>query len=329
LGASMWRLARCCLALLRGSSGGGGSLRGRAILLGAAIAAVGLALGGGSASGEATEYSAYDDPEKPAISVILSEEQSVEEFKEKFGLSDAQVEEALGAVRAENEALARAYAESERIVQANEALPADRVANKVAVSDYDEKIRAAIAKTKATIEALVPEDRRPDLRAWVDAKFVQEGQQASEDSAAPYQAASQRKVRCRVFATQYIGYTRYEVALPHKHLKQKFLNGNAYRVNLRRGDHRAKARVKEVGPWNIRDNYWQPRSRRDMWDNLPRCKPQAEAAYFKNHNGGEDQFGREVLNPAGVDLTPRVARRLGLDRYQNAWVYVRYTWARW
>jgi hypothetical protein len=66
-----------------------------------------------------------------------------------------------------------------------------------------------------------------------------------------------------------------------------------------------------------------------MWDNLPRCKPQAEAAYFKNHNGGEDQFGREVLNPAGVDLTPRVARRLGLDRYQNAWVYVRYTWARW
>jgi hypothetical protein len=298
-------------------------------LLGVSIAAVGLALGGGSASGEATEYSAYDDPEKPAISVILSEEPNVEEFKEKFGLSDAQVEEALGAVRAENEALARAYAESERIVQANETLPADRVASKIAVSDYDEKVRAAIAKTKATIEALVPEDRRLELKAWVDAKFVQEGQKFSEESSATFQAASQRTVRCRVFATQYIGYTRHEVALPHKHLKQEYLNGSAYRVNLRRGDHRAKAQVKEVGPWNIRDNYWQPGKQRDMWSNLPRCKPQAEAAYFKNHNRGEDQFGREVLNPAGVDLTPRVARRLGLDRYQNAWVYVRYTWARW
>jgi hypothetical protein len=81
-------------------------------LLGASIASAGLALGGGSASVEATEYSAYDDPEKPAISVILSEEQNVEEFKQKFGLSDTQVEEGLDAVRAENEALARAYAES-------------------------------------------------------------------------------------------------------------------------------------------------------------------------------------------------------------------------
>ncbi len=51
--------------------------------------------------------------------------------------------------------------------------------------------------------------------------------------------------------------------------------------------------------------------------------PDAEAAYFDNYNHGEDQFGREVLNPAGVDLRLRVARRLGLGKYRNAWVYVR------
>jgi hypothetical protein len=65
-----------------------------------------------------------------------------------------------------------------------------------------------------------------------------------------------------------------------------------------------------------------------MWDDLPRCKPEAQAAYFNNYNGGRDQFGRKVLNPAGVDLTPRVARRLGLKKYQNAWIYVRYPWVR-
>jgi hypothetical protein len=324
LGASMWRLARRCLALLR-ESADGGSLRGGAILLGAAIAVAGLALAGGSASGEDTAYSAYDDPEKPAISVIFSEEQNVEEFQEKFDLGDAEVEEALDAVRAENEALARAYGQSEQIVEANEELPEDQVEKEIAASDYDEKVRAAIAETKAAIEALLPEDRRPELKTWVDAKFVQEGKEVSEESSATFEA-SRRGVRCRVFATQYIGYTRYEVALPHRILKSKHLRGTTYRVRLHRGDHRVKAPIKEVGPWNIRDNYWRTRKYRDMWKDLRRCTPEAEAAYFHNYNRGEDQFGREVLNPAGVDLTPRVARRLGLDRYQNAWVYVRYLW---
>jgi hypothetical protein len=27
-----------------------------------------------------------------------------------------------------------------------------------------------------------------------------------------------------------------------------------------------------------------------------------------------------------VDLTPRAAKRLGLRRFQNAWVWVRYPW---
>jgi hypothetical protein len=324
LRARLWCLARRCLAVVRGRARRG-SLDGGAILLGAAIAAAGLALAGGSASGEDTEYSAYGDPEKPAISVIFSEEQNIEEFKEEFGLGDAAIDEALDAVRAENEALARAYDQSEQIVEANEGLPADQVEGELAASDYDEKVRAAIAKTKATIEALIPEDRRPELKAWVDANFFQEGQKFSDDSSTLYRAAA-RGVRCRVFATQYIGYTRYEVALPHKILKKKYLNGNVFRVRIRRGDHRTRAPVKEVGPWNIRDNYWQSRRYRDMWDDLPRCKPEAQAAYFNNYNRGEDQFGREVLNPAGVDLTPRVARRLGLERYQNAWVYVRYPW---
>ena len=301
-------------------------LDGRSLSVGVALvlstAALGLTSLGGWAAAE--EYSAYSDPEKPALSLVLSEDQNVEEFQTEFALSDEEVEDALAAVRKENEALAREYAESEHIVESSEDLPEVEVKEKIAASDYDEEVEKAVAQTKSTVEGLLPEGRESDLKSWVDSQWQQKGVEFQASGDTTFEAASTRGVRCKVFATQYIGYTRYEVALPHK--KLKFDGG--FRVRLRRGAHHARAPVKEVGPWNIRDNYWQSRRYRDMWDDLPRCKPEAQAAYFNNYNGGRDQFGRKVLNPAGVDLTPRVARRLGLKKYQNAWIYVRYPWVR-
>jgi hypothetical protein len=294
------------------------------VALALSAAALGLAFVDGSAAVEAEGYSAYSDPEKPALSFILSEEQNIEEFQKEFALTDGEVEEVLAAVREENEALAREYAESEQIVEANEGLPDEEVKEEIAASDYDEEVKNAVAETKSTIEDLLPKERRSDLAPWVDSQWQQEGAEFQASGEKTFEAASTRGVRCKVFATQYIGYTRYEVALPHK--KLKFDGG--FRVRLRRGDHTVRAPVKEVGPWNTRDNYWQSRRYRDMWDDLPRCKPEAQAAYFNNYNRGRDQFGRKVLNPAGVDLTPRVARRLGLRKYQNAWIYVRYPWMR-
>jgi hypothetical protein len=85
-------------------------------------------------------------------------------------------------------------------------------------------------------------------------------------------------------------------------------------------------RVKEVGPWNTYDNYWMHNKHRTMYKRVPRCKPEAQVAYYQNFNRGKDEFGREVLNPAGVDLTPDVARSMGLEKHQNAWVYVRFPW---
>jgi len=308
-----WRWTGRCLRSFCGRH-----LRGALFLL-AAITGVGFALAGDTVPvGAQAEYSAYADLERPALSFALSKDENVREFQVKFGLGDAKVEEARAAVLRENEALAQASAESEQIVEANEGLPPEQIEEKIAASDYHEKVRAAIAQTKSTVEALLPEDRRPELGPWVDAKIAQEGQEAQEIQV----AGKGRGVVCRVYATQYNGYTRSEVALPHKSLKFK----GGYTVNIRRGNHGTKARVKEVGPWNLRDDYWQSRRKRDMWDNLRRCTPEAQAAYFDNYNRGKDQFGRRVLNPAGIDLTPRVASRLGLKRYENAWVYVRFPW---
>ena len=315
--------AKWCLSSVRDRDGW------RAPLGFLALTPVLILLAGDHIAVEAEVYSAYSDPKKPVIAVILSERQNVDEFKAHFGLTGGQVDAVLAAIRLENRILAQEYGESERVLAANKGLPKRELAKKIAASDYDEKVAAAVAGTKKKIEAIVPEDQSADLEGWVDEQWNQEVQAAStEDYSATsesYMVSSLSKgVRCKVFATQYIGYTEREVALPHRNLKL----GRQPRVRIWRvsGGPSVGPRVKEVGPWNTYDNYWVRNKDRTMYERVPRCKPQAQVAYYQNFNKGKDEFGRKVLNPAGVDLTPDVARSMGLKKYQNAWVWVRFPW---
>lgn len=287
------------------------------MVLGAVISLGCLVLAGGRAP--AQSYSAYSDPEKPAIAFILSQKGNAEEFQSEFALDDEEMNRILAAVQKENQTIARAYAESE--------------AQKMSASDYNERVREAIAETKSVIERLLPEDQIPHLKEWVDAKFARASQEAAESAAADVQvsASGSRSVRCKVYASYYYAYTRYEVALPHQRLK---FREHHRKVRLRpvANGHGAKAPVKEVGPWNKRDNYWQSRKDRDMWDNLPRCMPEAEAAYFHNYHRGRDDQGRIVRNPAGIDLTLAVAKRMEIKnrikRQGVVRVSVRYPWVK-
>ncbi|WP_116041723.1 hypothetical protein [Amycolatopsis palatopharyngis] len=83
------------------------------------------------------------------------------------------------------------------------------------------------------------------------------------------------------------------------------------------------APVWDVGPWNTKDDYWN--ADREMWTDLPQGKPQAQAAYQDGYNGGKDQFGRRVANPAGIDLADGTFWD-GLKLADNAWVNVTYEW---
>ena len=283
--------------------------------------------GGLAQAGDAggREYSAYADPEKPVISYLLSEDENIQDFRRTFDLDDRKMQRVLSLVRAENERLAKEYAESEEIVATNRALPDDEVSGKIAASDYDEAVSSAVEETKDGIAAFLADSER--LSAWVDERWRAEVAEAYEDGSGRVveSKGGRRALVCdRVFATQYDGYTRFEAALPHRALKF----GDRPEVPIMRGKKTIRPRIKEVGPWNIRDNYWRTGKKRDDWSDLPRCIPEARAAYYRNYNNGKDQFGRKVLNPAGVDLTPRAARGLGLDRYQNAWVAVRFPFAR-
>ncbi|MGC4895814.1 hypothetical protein [Micromonospora sp. DT31] len=85
------------------------------------------------------------------------------------------------------------------------------------------------------------------------------------------------------------------------------------------------APVWDVGPWNTRDDWWNPSSTRENWADLPRGRSEAQAAYQDNYNGGRDQFGRTVRNPAALDLADGTFWD-GLRLTDNTWVNVTLLW---
>jgi hypothetical protein len=116
------------------------------------------------------------------------------------------------------------------------------------------------------------------------------------------------------------------VALPSRRGLSGRRGGN-YSVRVCASNGRcAWAPVWDVGPWNTRDDYWNPPRLRQSWRDLPRGRPQAQAAYQGGYHGGRDQFGRPVKNPAGIDLADGMFWD-GLKLTGNSWVTVTYLWA--
>lgn len=87
----------------------------------------------------------------------------------------------------------------------------------------------------------------------------------------------------------------------------------------------AFAPVWDIGPWNTKDDYWNPSPERQMWKDLPMGRPQAAAAFENGHNGGRDQFGRRPSNPAGIDLGDGIFWDV-LGLRNNSVVRVDYLW---
>lgn len=59
------------------------------------------------------------------------------------------------------------------------------------------------------------------------------------------------------------------------------------------------APVYDIGPWNIRDDYWN--AERERYNDLPRGYPQDHAAYFDGHNKGRAEKGK-VSFPTAIDI---------------------------
>ena len=324
----------------RGGGSRGTVLRPLVLLLAAVVAGIAI-LGARSEAQDGTgalrKASAYDDPNRAIMSYLLSDVRNVEEFQRTFDLSDMEVEKVLARTRLENKSLAELYAESERIVGSKKGLSLIQKRRLISDFRYNEKMREIIDETKKDVTLALPENERNKLPGWVDEQWTEE----IRDHSAPTTEQTTRDARSapatfKVFATQYEGYTRFEMALPHR--KLKFAGGFSAVISCKPGDNGhprgvansqncngrlVRVPIKEVGPWNTYDNWWDSVARRSMWKDLPRGIPEAEAAFFDRYNGKKDEIGRIVGNPAGADLTPAAAARLGLTKYENAWITVR------
>jgi hypothetical protein len=80
--------------------------------------------------------------------------------------------------------------------------------------------------------------------------------------------------------------------------------------------------VWDVGPWNTRDDYWNPARR---YSDLPPGLPMAQAARQGGYNGGRDEFGRRIRLPNGIDIADGAFwDDLGMS--ESDWVEVTFLW---
>jgi len=226
----------------------------------------------------------------------------------------------------EAQALSFLHSQSNAVVQ-NEALTLEARRRGIEEMNYNSRLADIMRDTNGAVRDLLGRKYarfRGAIRDW----WAGERARVAARDAGPRPLAD---ITSRsVFATQYYGYTNYEIALPDK--KIKFANLGwpdgypypPYTATLYRSGYWVwNVLIREVGPWNIDDNYWD--SARRLFGDLPLGKPEAEAAYYDGYNGGKDQYGRTVTVPCAVDLTPAVAADLGLAYLQNAWITVYYT----
>jgi len=112
------------------------------------------------------------------------------------------------------------------------------------------------------------------------------------------------------------------VALPSRRVLNA-LDATDYTVTIHYKGRTATAPVWDLGPWNIRDNYWDPA--RELFADLPRWVPQSQAAFFTNHNQGRDQYGRFITLPTALDIADGTFwDDLGMT--VNDWVEVTFNW---
>ncbi|MFJ8077217.1 hypothetical protein ACIQ7Q_25625 [Streptomyces sp. NPDC096176] len=191
---------------------------------------------------------------------------------------------------------------------------------------------AELPRTITSVQARLflqggPGGANPTVRGLRLTAYSESTDRPGTAAAAPYTA--------RVFATRegLVGHTTanghvirpddHFVALPSRRgLSPK--GSDEYSVRVCGPARCETAPVWDVGPWNTHDDHWNPSSVRETFKDLPRGMPEAQAAYEDGYNGGHDGFGREVLNPAGIDLADGTFYGVGLD--DNGWVTVTYLW---
>ncbi len=83
------------------------------------------------------------------------------------------------------------------------------------------------------------------------------------------------------------------------------------------------APVLDVGPFNTKDDYWNPPTAR-YFQGLPQGVPQAQAANQNGNNGGKSGLGISTNLPLGIDIADGTFADLGMREVD--WVDVTFSW---
>jgi hypothetical protein len=137
----------------------------------------------------------------------------------------------------------------------------------------------------------------------------------------------------RIFATRE-GLVGHRTANGHRiRPRDRFVALPSWSVLSSRGGHEFQVRVTyrgrsvvlpvwDVGPWNTRDDYWNPNRR---YGDLPVGLPMAQAARQQGYNGGRDEFGRRIRHANGIDIADG-AFWDDLGMIDSDWVEVTFLW---
>jgi len=209
------------------------------------------------------------------------------------------------------------------------------------IEKLHKKIESLRNNISTRVIVLLGENKYEDFLLWTSKWWQEEINYRNKKIKSVYNAGKLGVVACYVFATQF-DLDEIGVALPDKYIKfanlgwpipekyKKYYSKPPYKVEIMRDGFREEFEVVDVGPWNEDDNYWDLPEwlnigggpYRRTFDELSVCMPEAQAAFERNFNNGRDQFGRIVLNPAGIDLTFEAAKMLGLNYLENAWITI-------
>ncbi|MBI5869847.1 MAG: hypothetical protein HZB44_02650 [Actinobacteria bacterium] len=293
------------------------------------------------------------DDSKPVASFLFTDEVMLGRLQTDLKLTPAQTDMIRAAGKKEAASLAALKYESEAVVGRTD-LAIDQKKSAVNEMQYDQRLSAAVRTARAEVEAALDTGQKAQLAGWVEVRMDEQRQQFADAArtatagttgitGAPGGATTTATPGgYRIYATQYyshFGPDSVDVAVPDKYAKFASLGweyhagypaGGNYSVNLSlNGRQLNGVQVKDCGPWNIDDNYWNSaggaRPRR-LFAGLATGLPEAQAAYFDGYNGGKDQFGRTVSNPAGIDLSPQAGVQLGLGYLVSGWIYVNFNW---
>ena len=107
-------------------------------------------------------------------------------------------------------------------------------------------------------------------------------------------------------------------------------SGHEFEVEVSVGDRTITAPQWDLGPWNLRDDYWNPAAVREKFQDLPQGMPEAQAAFQNQYNngmdGGDTTAGpRLVRNPAGIDLADGTFSQ-DLQLQDNQFISVKFLW---